>query len=64
MTIIYDKYKDMTLDEMVDFIHNIDKAIWEGVKKVLLKKNIELTGYDPVRSKEGIRNWLQSESEQ
>lgn len=38
MTIIYDKYKDMTLDEMVDFIHNIDKAIWEGVKKVLLKK--------------------------
>lgn len=63
MTTNYEKRKNMTFDEMVEDLHNIDCAMWEGAKRALLKMDIELTGYDPVRSKEAIREWLQSESE-
>lgn len=64
MTTNYEKRKNMTFDEMVEDLHNIDRAMWEGAKNALLKMGIELTGYDPVRSKEAIKAWLQSESEE
>ena len=49
---------------MAEYINNIDKALFKGAIMALRKKGIELTGYDPVRSKEAIKNWLLQEVEE
>lgn len=58
---VYGKMRNLSLDEMAEYIHNIDKAIYKGAIIALRKKGIELTGYNPVRSKEAIKKWLQTE---
>jgi hypothetical protein len=58
---VYGKMRNLSLDEMAEYIHNIDKAIHKGATMALRKKGIELTGYNPVRSKEAIKKWLQTE---
>ena len=59
----FEKMKANNIDEMAEYINNIDKALFKGAIMALRKKGIELTGYDPVRSKEAIKNWLLQEVE-
>lgn len=60
----FEKIKTNNIDEMAEYIHNIDKALYKGATIALRKMNIELTGYDPVRSKEAIKTWLLQEVEE
>ena len=60
----FEKMKANNLDEMAEYINNIDKALFKGAIMALRKKGIELTGYDPIRSKEAIKNWLLQEVEE
>lgn len=62
MTTNYEQIKNMTVEEMAEELHNINRSIWKGIKKSLFKGNIELIGFNPVHSKEAIEEWLQSES--
>lgn len=60
----FEKMKANNIDEMAEYINNIDKALFKGAIMALRKKGIELTGYDPVRSKEAIKQWLLQEVEE
>ena len=44
----------MTVEEMAEHLHKIDAAIYEGARLALLKKGIELEGYNPKNSIEGM----------
>ena len=59
----YEKIKAMNIDEMAICLHKIDKAMYIGVNNVLKNKGIEITGYNPIRSIKGIKQWLESEEE-
>lgn len=61
MTTNYERIKNMTVDEMAEHLHKVDYAIWVGAKLALHKKGIELEGYSPENSIEGLKKWLLSE---
>lgn len=58
----FEKIKQMTVDDMAEHLHKIDLAIYEGAKQQLLKKGIELYGYEPKNSIEGLKKWLLMEA--
>lgn len=60
----FEKIKTMSIDEMAVCLHKIDKAMYIGVNNTLKNKGIELTGYNPIRSIEGIKQWLEQESKE
>ncbi|MBQ2391386.1 MAG: hypothetical protein II306_06415 [Clostridia bacterium] len=59
----YQKIKAMSIDEMAECLHKIDKAMYIGATNTLKRIGIELTGFNPVRSINGIKQWLESEEE-
>lgn len=64
MTTNYERIKNMSIDEMAEHLHKIDYAIWVGAKLALHKKGIELDGYKPQNSIDGIKQWLSQEVEE
>ena len=60
---IYDRIKEMTLEEMAIHYSKLNEAVYIGIKNKLKAQNINIQDYNEGNAVELIASWLELESE-
>lgn len=60
---IYDRIKNMTLEEMAIHYAKLNEALYIGIKNKLKAQNINIQDYNEGNAVELITSWLELESE-
>lgn len=61
---IYDRIKNMTLEEMAIHYSKLNEAVYVGIKNKLKAQNVNIQDYNDGNAVEIFANWLETESEE
>lgn len=61
---IYDRIKEMTLEEMAIHYSKLNEAVYVGIKNKLKAQNVNIQDYNEGNTVEIFANWLETESEE